>query len=106
MKKVFKRDSAMANILAMQGTTIKATAKISRTSKKKGYLNILLEDVEFTAFNNIQVMDHVWLQERDALKEMYNMIGEEVKVIFKFYQYRDAIDRNMCGITILRILSK
>lgn len=102
--KTFKRDSTLANVLTKTNISFSGSAKVIKKSRKRGYCNILLKDIKFEAFNDIQCIDHVWLQERDIVpKEMYELVGKEIKITFSFYKYRDAIDRNMCGITVTHI---
>ena len=102
---VSKRDESFIRILSNCETNIVGYATVGKKSKKLGYMNVLLTDINFEYLNNTVTIQHCWLQESDypvvASKALNSMpVGTKIKVYFKFYKYRDAIDRNMHGMKI------
>lgn len=105
-----KRNEMLISILAKNKTVVNGTATIRVDGlEKKGHANGLLTDLEFEFAGNIIHMQHCWLQERDFsnnMREKVRATGEtyvKVRINFAFYEYRDAIDRGMHGVTIYNL---
>lgn len=104
-----KRDHYIIKSLCEQGTVIKGTATLKEVSMKKGYQNALLTDIRFEYLNNEILIDHCWLQQCDYPKIMKKILGmtqenSRLTIEFKFYPYRDAVDRGMHGMTLTRLI--
>ena len=100
------RDSQVINILAMNYTSIKASAHVEDwgLSRDKRFRNILLTNITFTFMNKPYVLDHVWLQQIKDMRDgdLYDHLGQDIEVIANFYQYRNDVTRHTCGMTIYR----
>lgn len=104
-----KRDHQIISSLCEAGTTIKATAILKGVSIKRGYQNALLLNIEFEFMNNKIILDHCWLQQCDYPKHMKKAMllakeNSRLVIEFKFYQYRDAVDRGMHGMTLANLI--
>lgn len=104
-----KRDSKIIKNLYEENITLKGTAILERVSVKRGYQNILLTNIQFKYKNNTIVIDHCWLQECDYPKIMKKILGmamdkSRLTIEFKFYEYRDAINRGMHGMTLTNLI--
>ena len=102
-----KRNEMLISILCKNKTVVTGTATIRVDGlEKKNHANGLLTDLEFEFAGNTIYMQHCWLQERDFsehMREKVRATGEtyvKVRINFAFYEYRDAIDRGMHGVTI------
>lgn len=105
--KTIKRNDELVKTLCEQGTVLTGTCVTEDISDifyngKLYRSNILIRKIIFTYNNEEFCIEHCWLQERDY------PIGLDIKVRFdqkyyiefKFYAYRDAIDRGMHGMTV------
>lgn len=104
-----KRDHQIISNLCKANTVIRATAVFKEISIKRGYQNVLLTNIEFEFMNNKIILDHCWLQQCDypkMMKKAMSLAKENsiVTIEFKFYKYRDAVDRGMHGMTVSKIL--
>ena len=104
-----KRDHEIVKNLCEAGTIIKATATLEEVSIKRGYQNILMTNIRFEFMNNEILIDHCWLQQCDypkIMKKILEMAQESSRLTieFKFYPYRDAVDRGMHGMTVSKLL--
>ena len=104
-----KRDHKIISSLCKANTKIKAKAIFKEVSIKRGYQNALLLNIEFEFMNNKIILDHCWLQQCDYPKHMKKAISlakenSIVTIEFKFYEYRDAVDRGMHGMTVSKLL--
>lgn len=99
------KNSQFLNILAMNYTSIKATAYVGHDgwSRDKRFRNIALENITFTFMGKEYILDHIWIQRVD-MKDgtIYDHLGQHIEVICNFYQYRNDTTSNKCGMTIYR----
>ena len=107
--KVSKRNEEFVSILSKCGTKVTGWAILKEKSIKCGYQNVLLTDISFEFMTNEVYIDHCWLQQCDYPRFMFKamsmaMDNSRVKIDFIFYPYRDATDRGMYGMKVIKII--
>ena len=99
------KDNIVINMLAKANTKLVVKAAISAEgwSRDSKWRNVAIENIVFSFMNKEYVLDHIWLQQRDMKKcSLYDRVGEEVKLVCKFYQYRNDSKSGKCGLEIIK----
>ena len=103
-----ERDSKLVNSLALKGQKLTGSAYVQEVIDKhvgnKKYTNVCLKDIQFEYCGKTFRIDHCWLQQRDYPKSEKELLKYNEGLLhyfkFTFYQYRDEIDKNKCGMTV------